>query len=57
MISMEAWVTIRYLRAKGRSIKGIARELGISKNTVRRALRANNGESRQELILMLFNCF
>jgi len=41
MISMEAWVTIRYLRAQGRSIKGIARELGISKNTVKRALRAN----------------
>jgi len=31
MISMEAWVTIRYLRAQGRSIKGIARELGLSK--------------------------
>jgi len=41
MISMEAWVTIRYLRAQGRSIKGIARELGISKNTVKRALKAN----------------
>ncbi|CAD7779809.1 MAG: hypothetical protein KIIPBIDF_01572 [Candidatus Methanoperedenaceae archaeon GB50] len=41
MISMEAWVTIRYLRAQGKSIKGIARELGISKNTVKRALKAN----------------
>ena len=54
MISMEAWVTIRYLRAQGRSIKGIARELGISKNTVKRALRTNKPltiKDLQEIIL------
>lgn len=36
---MEAWTTIRYLRAQGKGIKGIARELGISRNTVRLALK------------------
>lgn len=39
MIKMEAWTTIRYLKAKGKSIRWIARELGISRNTVRKALR------------------
>lgn len=38
---MEDWAEIRRLsRSEGMSIKGIARALGISKNTVRRALRA-----------------
>ena len=36
---MEAWATIRYLRAQGKAIKQIARELGISRNTVRLALQ------------------
>ena len=36
---MEAWTTIRYLRAQGKSIRAIARELGVSRNTVRAALR------------------
>jgi len=31
MISVEAWPTIRYLRAKDKAIKSIARELCISK--------------------------
>lgn len=35
---MEAWTTIRYLRAQGMGKKAIARELGVSRNTVRRAL-------------------
>lgn len=35
---MEAWTTIRYLRAQGKGIKAIARELGVSRNTVRLAL-------------------
>jgi len=38
---MEAWVSIRYLKAEERFIKGIAQGLGICKNTVNRALRAN----------------
>jgi len=38
MISMEAWTTIRYLHAQGKGKKAIARELGIARNTVRRAL-------------------
>ena len=36
---MEAWTAIRYLHAQGKSIRAIARELGVSRNTVRAALR------------------
>ena len=39
MITVEAWTTIRYLHAQGQSIRSIARELGLSRNTVRTALR------------------
>src|SRR5688500_9548371 len=39
MLSMEGWTTIRYLAAQGKSIKGIAAELGVARNTVRLALR------------------
>src|SRR5215470_12578665 len=39
---MEAWTTIRYLHAEGTPIRAICRELGVSRNTVRQALR---GES------------
>ena len=38
MISVEAWTTIRYLHTCGKGIRGIARELGLSRNTVRKAL-------------------
>ena len=38
---MDEWAEIRRLhRSQGLGIKAIARKLGISKNTVRRALRA-----------------
>ena len=30
MITVEAWTTIRYLRAQGKSIRGIAKELGVT---------------------------
>lgn len=40
MITVEAWTTIRYLHAQGRSIRSIADELGLSRNTVRSALRS-----------------
>ena len=39
MITVEAWTTIRYLFAQGKSVRAIAKELGLSRNTVRRALR------------------
>jgi transposase len=39
MITVEAWTTIRYLHAQGKSVRAIAKELGLSRNTVRRALR------------------
>lgn len=38
MISMEAWTTIRYLRARGMGTRAIAKEVGVSRNTVKRAL-------------------
>ncbi len=42
MITLDEWAEIRRLhRAEGLPIKAIARKLGISKNTVRRALRAD----------------
>jgi transposase len=47
MISMEAWMTIRYLHAQGKGKKAIARELGIGRNTVRRAL-ARGGPPRYQ---------
>ena len=41
MITLDEWAEIRRLhRSQGLGIKAIARKLGISKNTVRRALRA-----------------
>ena len=36
---MEAWTTIRYLRAQGKSIRAVAREVSVSRNTLRAALR------------------
>ncbi len=39
MIAVEAWTTIRCLHAQGRPIRAIAAELGVSRNTVRSALR------------------
>lgn len=38
MISLEEWTTIRYLKAQGLGTRKIARQLGISRNKVRRAL-------------------
>jgi transposase len=37
---VEAWTTIRYLHAEGTPIRAICRELGVSRNTVRQALRS-----------------
>ena len=42
MITLDEWAEIRRLhRSEGLGIKAIARKLGVSKNTVRRALRAD----------------
>jgi len=35
---MEGWTTIRYLQAEGKSIHAIAKELGVTRKVVRRAL-------------------
>lgn len=40
MISMYKWQRVKALRANGESVKGIARKLGISKNTVRKYLKS-----------------
>lgn len=45
MISMEAWTTIRYLRSLGHSIRSIAKELNISRNTVKKALKSEHPPS------------
>lgn len=39
MIAVEEWVDIRSLPKQGYSIAAIARELGVARNTVRRAIR------------------
>jgi transposase len=41
VISVEAWTTIRYLHAQGQGLRRIATELGLARNTVRAALRAD----------------
>lgn len=38
MISLEEWTTVRYLKAQGLGTRKIARQLGISRNKVRRAM-------------------
>jgi transposase len=40
MITVDAWTTIRFLSAQGKSIRAIAREVGVARNTVRKALRS-----------------
>jgi transposase len=42
VLRVEAWRRIRYLHTQGTSIRAICRELDVSRNTVRQALR---GES------------
>ena len=39
---MEEWTTVRYLHAQGKSIREIARELRLARQTVRRALAAES---------------
>ena len=39
MIAVEEWVDIRSLHKQGYTIAAIVRELGVARNTVRRALR------------------
>jgi len=39
MIGMEKWVTIRQLDKRGYGKRTIARMLGVSRNTVKRALK------------------
>jgi len=47
LLRLEEWVDIVSRRAAGQSIKGIARELGVSRNTVRATLR-REGPPRYE---------
>jgi transposase len=44
---MEEWTTIRYLYAQGKSVRAIARELDVARNTVRQAVRAGSRTSYQ----------
>ena len=48
MITLEEWAEVRRLhRAEGVPIKEIARRLGLARNTVRAALRADAPPSRE----------
>jgi len=49
MLSQDLWTEIRLMAKMGKRIKGIARELDISKNTVRRALRQERHEPYQRI--------
>jgi transposase len=40
VISVEGWTTIRYLHAQGMGVRTLATKLGLSRNTIRRAIRA-----------------
>lgn len=48
MISMYKWQRVRVMREKGVGIKTIAREVGLSKNTVRKYLRSSEPPIFQE---------
>lgn len=39
MICMDAWTSIRFLHSKGKSLRWIAKELEVSRNTVRKAIK------------------
>ena len=45
MGTLEAWVDIKSMHRQGRSIRSIAKELGVSRNTVRRYLRGTQPPS------------
>jgi transposase len=45
---MELWMEIRSLQAGGHSIRSIARELHVSRNTVRRVLRGGSSKSKKK---------
>ena len=47
MISVEAWTTIRYLKAQGLGTRKIAKQVGVARNTVRQAVRSE-GPPRYE---------
>jgi transposase len=40
MISVEAWTTIRYLKAQGLGTRKIAKQVGVARNTVKQAVRS-----------------
>jgi len=46
VISVEGWTTIRYLHAQGVGSRTIAKKLGLSRTTVRQAIRAEELPTR-----------
>ncbi len=49
MLTLEQAVTIQILHQQGKSIKAISRELGVSRNTVRKYLRQNTTPQYQRI--------
>ena len=49
MLTLEQAVTIQILHQQGKSIKAITRELGVSRNTVRKYLRQNTTPQYQRI--------
>ncbi len=47
MMTVDQWTTIRYLHAQGTSIRVIAHQLGVARNTVRAALRSEDAPRYQ----------
>ncbi|MFH1963882.1 MAG: hypothetical protein ABIJ30_13605 [bacterium] len=57
MICMDAWTSIRFLHSKGESLRWIARELGVSRNTVRIAQQKINPVKHLRIILVLLKYY
>jgi transposase len=49
MISVEAWTTIRYLKAQGLGTRKIAKEVSVARNTVRQAIRSEGPPKYERL--------
>jgi transposase len=56
MVGVEAALEIRVLHRHGKSIREIAREMGVSRNTVRRYLRNSDVDGLSRCRIDVGNC-